>query len=175
MLQTILKNAGIEVPSTAPVFLTALGFHVLAGLVCVIAGIIAMLSRKRPGLHPKWGTTYYWSLATLFASASVLAAMRFKEDFLLFILGMISFSMASLGRIARRRVWQNWATVHISCMGLSYIVMLTAFYVDNGKNLPVWRDLPHVTYWLLPSVVGIPLVVRALFHHRRGKYAEVNA
>jgi hypothetical protein len=60
-------------------------------------------------------------------------------------------------------------------MGLSYIVMVTAFYVDNGKNLPVWRDLPHVTYWLLPSVVGIPLVVRALFHHRRGKYAEVNA
>lgn len=175
MLQTILKNAGIEVPSTSPVFLTVLTFHVLAGLVCVIAGIIAMFSRKRPGLHPMSGTIYYWSLATLFSSATVLAAMRFKEDYPLFILGMISFGMASLGRIARRRVWQNWANLHISCMGLSYIVMLTAFYVDNGKTLPVWRDLPHLTYWLLPGVVGIPLIVRALSRYRRGKYAEVNA
>jgi hypothetical protein len=53
-------------------------------------------------------------------------------------------------------------------MGLSYIAMLTAFYVDNGKNLPVWRDLPHVTYWVLPSAVGIPLIAWALSRQRRG-------
>lgn len=173
-MQSILKSAGIEVPTTSPVFLTVLAFHVLAGLVCVITGIIAMVSKKRPGLHPKWGTTYYWSLAVLFASATVLAVMRFKEDYPLFILGMISFGMATLGRTARRRVWRNWANLHISSMGLSYIVMLTAFYVDNGKNLPVWRDLPHLTYWLLPAAVGIPLIVRALSRYRRGKYVEVN-
>ncbi len=33
--------------------------------------------------------------------------------------------------------------------------MLTAFYVDNGKSLPLWQDLPAtLTYWLLPSAVG---------------------
>ena len=26
-------------------------------------------------------------------------------------------------------------------MGLSYILLLTAFYVDNGKSLPLWKDL----------------------------------
>jgi len=28
-------------------------------------------------------------------------------------------------------------------MSLSYVLMLIAFYVDNGKQLPIWKDLPH--------------------------------
>jgi hypothetical protein len=40
--------------------------------------------------------------------------------------------------------------------------MLVAFYVDNGKQLPLWKDLPHFMYWLIPFAVGIPLIVRAL-------------
>lgn len=47
----------------------------------------------------------------------------------------------------------------------SYVLLLTAFYVDNGKSLPIWRDLPPVTYWLVPAVVGIALIVRALLCH----------
>ena len=39
--------AGIEVPSTSPIFLTAVGVHVLMGLACVVAGAVAMLSPKR--------------------------------------------------------------------------------------------------------------------------------
>jgi len=56
-------------------------------------------------------------------------------------------------------------------MGLSYIVMLTAFYVDNGKSLPLWRDLPYLTYWLLPASIGIPLIVRALIRYRKPQNA----
>jgi hypothetical protein len=50
-------------------------------------------------------------------------------------------------------------------MGLSYVLMLIAFYVDNGKQLPVWKDLPHFMYWLLRLVVGLLLVLRALLWH----------
>jgi hypothetical protein len=50
-------------------------------------------------------------------------------------------------------------------MGLSYVLMLIALYVDNGKQLPIWQDLPHVTYWLVPLAVGVPLIVRALLWH----------
>lgn len=32
------------------------------GLTCTIAGIIAMLSPKRSGRHPWFGTIYYWCL-----------------------------------------------------------------------------------------------------------------
>ena len=50
-------------------------------------------------------------------------------------------------------------------MGASYIFMLTAFYVDNGKNLPVWKELPEIAFWLLPSAIGVPVILYALFRH----------
>jgi hypothetical protein len=50
-------------------------------------------------------------------------------------------------------------------MGLSYILLLTAFYVDNGKSLPLWKELPPIAYWLLPAAVGMPLIIHALLRH----------
>jgi|SRR4051794_1599102 len=157
--------AGIDIPSTNPVFLTVVGIHILLGLVCVITGAIAMLSQKRAGRHPRYGTVYFWCLASVFVSASGLAAVRWEEDYHLFVLGVLSFVTACLGRHARRQRWRSWVRLHIGAMGSSYVLLLIAFYVDNGKTLPLWRDLPPVTYWLLPAVVGIPLIVHALVRH----------
>jgi hypothetical protein len=50
-------------------------------------------------------------------------------------------------------------------MGTSYILMLTAFYVDNGPNLPLWRDLPELAFWILPGAVGAPLILYSLNRH----------
>jgi hypothetical protein len=47
-------------------------------------------------------------------------------------------------------------------MGLSYIAMLTAFYVDNGPHLPLWDRLPTIAFWMLPSAIGAPLIARAV-------------
>jgi hypothetical protein len=52
-------------------------------------------------------------------------------------------------------------------MGGSYIALLTGFYVDNGPFLPLWDRLPHLTYWLLPSLIGIPLIWLALRRFQR--------
>jgi hypothetical protein len=30
--------------------------------------------------------------------------------------------------------------------------------LDNGKNLPLWRDLSHFTYRLSPSAIRLPLL-----------------
>jgi hypothetical protein len=157
--------AGIPIPSTSPIFLAVVGLHVLVGLVCVIAGAIAMLSPKRSGRHPTFGTIYYWGLVVVFVSATGLSVVRWAEDYHLFILGLLAFIAASVGRAARRQRWPRWARVHITGMGLSYILLLTAFYVDNGKSLPLWRDLPSITYWLLPAAVGLPLILYALLRH----------
>jgi hypothetical protein len=162
-----IRIAGFDLPSDSPLFLSLLSVHMLFGLACVILGFAAMLSVKRSGKHPRFGSSYYWCLSILFASATVLAAMRWSEDYHLFILGALSFLAASVGRIARRHLWRRWVDFHVTGMGLSYILMLTAFYVDNGKNLPGWRDLPYLAYWLLPGAVGIPLIVRALARWRR--------
>ncbi len=165
MTDNPINVAGLEILSDSPIFLAALGVHVLAGLFCVGAGVSAMLSRKRPGRHPRFGTIYYYCLSVVFASATILSVMRWAEDYHLFILGTLSFATASLGRMALRRRWRNRIRSHISCMGLSYILLLTAFYVDNGKNLPLWNQLPPIAFWLLPGAVGTPFIVRALLRH----------
>lgn len=55
--------------------------------------------------------------------------------------------------------------VHLTGMGISYILMLTAFYVDNGKNLPLWRELPQWAFWVLPAAVGVPIIVYVMLRH----------
>jgi uncharacterized membrane protein len=158
--------AGIEIPSTDPVFLTVVvGIHIPLGIACVTLGAIAMLSEKRRGQHSTLGKVYYWCLLALFASAAFLSVMRWAENYHLFALGALSFASAWFGRTALRRRWYYWARLHITGMGLSYVLMLIAFYVDNGKQLPLWRELPHFTYWMLPLAVGIPLIVRSLLWH----------
>ncbi len=111
--------AGLEVPSTSVVFLTMVGIHVLLGLACVVAGAVAMLSPKRNGRHPLFGTVYFWCLSAVFASAASLAAVRWAEDYHLFILGALSFTAAVIGHTARRRYWPKWVRLHITGMGLS--------------------------------------------------------
>ncbi len=157
--------AGIEIPSTNPAFLTVVGIHILLGLSCAITGAIAMLSQKRAGRHPWNGTIYFWCLVGVFLTMAGLAAVRWAQDYHLFILGALSLAAAYFGRQARRRRWRHWARLHITGMGASYILLLIAFYVDNGKSLPLWKDLPPIAYWLLPAAVGIPLIVRALLWH----------
>jgi len=98
---------GIVVPSTNPVFLTVVGVHILLGLACTVTGAAAMLSQKRRGRHPRYGTIYYWCLAGVFLTAASLAAVRWAEDYHLFILGALSMAAAHLGRGARRYRWRS--------------------------------------------------------------------
>ena len=85
---------GIPIPSDDPGFLGILAVQVATGLVCVVAGLIAMLSWKRPGRHPTAGAIYYWSLAVVFVTMTALAMMRWAEDYHLFILGALAFAAA---------------------------------------------------------------------------------
>jgi uncharacterized membrane protein len=156
---------GVPVPSIDPVFLAVVRFHIVMGIACVAAGVIAMLSDKGRGRHSKFGTLYYWCLAVVVASATALSVVRWTENYHLFLLGALSLTAASIARTALRQRWRRWVELHVTGMGLSYILMLTAFYVDNGKNLPLWRELPQIAFWLLPAGLGIPVIVYALLKH----------
>jgi hypothetical protein len=156
---------GIPIPSSDPVFLAIVGIHVLFGLAAVTIGAIAMLSKKMRGRHSSSGTVYFRCLFGVFVTMSALAFMRWAENYHLFILGVLSFAFAYFGRAAVRRRWRQWPRLHLTGMGASYILMLTAFYVDNGPNLPLWKELPEIAFWLLPGAIGIPLIVRALLRH----------
>jgi len=153
---------GIEVPDDRPVFLAALAVHVAAGLTCVVSGALAATARKRPGRHPGAGTVYVGGLTVVFATATVLAVLRWSHDWHLFLIACLAFGLGVTGWWARRHRWHRWLLLHGIGMAGSYIALLTGFYVDNGPQLPLWNRLPHWSFWLIPAAVGIPLTWRAL-------------
>ena len=162
---------GLEIPSAGPVFAAALVVHILAGLTCVVTGAIAMLSKKRAGRHPRFGTIYFWGLAAIFGTATIMAAIRWAENWYLFLIGAFAFSSATVGYLARRHRWRGWLYFHIPGLGLSYVAMLTAFYIDNGPQLPLWNQLPAIAFWVGPSLIGVPLILRTLARYRPGARA----
>ena len=152
---------GTEVSSTAPVFLAVLAVHVLAGLTAVTTGATAALTRKGSTRHRRAGRWYYRAISTVFATALLLTAIRPRQDYHLALIGVVAFAAATIG-YRHRRKHRPGDTPHIAGMGLSYISMLTAFYVDNGPHLPLWDRLPTIAFWLLPAAIGTPITIRAI-------------
>jgi hypothetical protein len=165
---TASRILGTEVGSTTPVFLAFLAIHVLGGITAVASGAVAAIARKGRSRHIQAGRWYYRAITVVFATATILAAMRWRQDYDLFILGAAAFTAATIGYQHRRR-HRPGDTGHIAGMGSAYVVMLTAFYVDNGPHLPLWDHLPVLAFWLLPSAFGAPLIARAVMRARRAR------
>jgi hypothetical protein len=89
------------------------------------------------------------------ATMSALSLIHWAEDIHLFILGRFQSRPRILGAALSRRRWHQWPRLHLTGMGVSYVLLLTAFYVGNGKNLPLWRELPEIAFWLLLAAAGI--------------------
>jgi hypothetical protein len=164
-MPTAARILGDHVGSTAPVFLAFLAVHVLAGLTAVVTGAVAALTRKGSRRHIRAGRGYYRAITVVFVTATILAAMRWRQDYYLFIIGAVAFTAATIGYQHRRR-HRPGDTGHIAGMGTAYVAMLTAFYVDNGPHLPLWDRLPAIAFWLLPSAIGAPIIARAVIHAR---------
>ena len=164
---TASRILGDQVGSTAPVFLAFLALHVLAGLTAVLTGAIAALARKGSPRHIRAGRWFYRAITVVFATATALAAMRWRQDYDLFLIGAVAFTAATIGYQHRRR-HRPGDTGHIAGMGIGYTAMLTAFYVDNGPHLPLWDRLPVLAFWLLPAAIATPLIARAVI---RGRHA----
>jgi hypothetical protein len=167
-MPTASRILGTEVGSTAPVFLAFLAIHVLAGVSAVASGAIAAIARKGSPQHIRAGRWYYRAITVVFITAAILAAMRWRQDYHLFILGAAAFAAATIGYQHRRR-HRPGDTGHIAGMGTAYVVMLTAFYVDNGPHLPLWDRLPTLTFWLLPAAIGAPVITRAIIRAGRAR------
>ena len=146
-------------------FLVVLAVHIAAGLTCVACAAGAALSRKGGPRHVRFGRTYVASLAVVSATRLVLASMRWPYDNHLVVLGVASAATACTGlSVARRAV--PVLRVHGWAMASSVVLLLTAFHVDNGPNLPLWRLLPYWAFWVLPALVGIPLTAAAIHRAR---------
>jgi uncharacterized membrane protein len=138
--------------------------HVPAGVIATLVGAGAMLAPKGGAAHRGFGRAYLRSLVLVTVTGVGLVATRGPGFIHLAAVGIAAAALGVLGYGARRRAS---ASTHIACMGASYIAMLTAFYVDNGPKLPVWRGLPALSFWFLPTLVGAPLVWRAIRRRAR--------
>ena len=92
----------MEIPNAGPLFFAALTVHVLAGMTCVVDGALAATARKRPGRHPKAGHVYLWGIGVVFATATVMAVIRWREDWHLFVIATGAFGLAMFSWRARR-------------------------------------------------------------------------
>ena len=163
---------GQHVGSTAPLFLAFLAVHVVAGTTAVITGATAALAHK-PGLrHLQAGRRYYRAITVLSGTGAALAIMRWREDAYLLVIAAVMFTAATIGVRARRRRNRAGDTIHILGLSLSFVAMMTGFYVDNGPHLPLLDHLPAILFWVLPSAVGAVLTGRAVRRAARGHYGS---
>ena len=163
---------GQHVGSTAPLFLAFLAVHVVAGTTAVITGATAALAHK-PGLrHLQAGRRYYRAITVLSGTGAALAIMRWREDAYLLVIAAVMFTAATIGVRARRRRGRAGDTIHILGLSLSFVAMMTGFYVDNGPHLPLLDHLPAILFWVLPSAVGAVLTGRAVRRSARGHYGS---
>ncbi|HLZ61505.1 MAG TPA: hypothetical protein VKR06_31535, partial [Ktedonosporobacter sp.] len=155
-------------------FLLPLIVHVLAGQVCVITGIVTFSVPKRPRRHPRWGKRYLWAYTLVFLTASILSFQRWSLDAYLFFIALVGYGLALGGYAVRRyrgETWvvqslgPNWVIAHILGMIGSYIVLLTGFDVDNAHLLPLLNQLPSITFWVLPTLIGIPFIILSISHY----------
>lgn len=124
---------------------------------------------KCPARHYRWGGRYLWAYIVVFLTATLLSVQRWSANAYLFLLALVGYSVA-LGSYSARRFRQTpwlhrllgeyWVIAHLVGMISSYVVLLTAFYVDNGHLFPGVNRLPTIVFWVTPSLVAIPFLVQ---------------
>jgi len=167
-------------------FFLPLVIHSLVGLTTGVTGVLAFRAPKRRGRHHHWGKIYLWAYTVVFLTATILSVQRMPADAYLIVLATLGYGLALSGYAARRfrqeplvrrMVGKQWVVVHIICMIGSYVVLWTAFYVDNAHLIPGLKELPTLTFWVLPTVVALPFLVVSFsrFAPRTARHAHLDA
>jgi hypothetical protein len=148
-------------------FFFPLVVHALAGLTTAVIGIVAFSVPKDPARHHRWGDRYLWAYTVVFLTATILSAQRWQADAYLFVLAVLGYSFVLGGYSARRfreapwlrrALGEYWVIAHLTGMIASYVVLWTAFFVDNAHLIPGLQRLPTFTFWVAPTLIALPFL-----------------
>jgi hypothetical protein len=153
------------------IFFFPLVVHVWAGLATGITGVGAFRAPKLQRQHHRWGKACLWAYTVVFLTATMLTFQRWKADGYLFFLALAGYGLTLTGYGVRRfhqHPWvkrllgKQWVVAHSIGMISSYIVLWTAFYVDNAHLFPGMNRLPQPTFWVLPTLIGLPFLILSI-------------
>ncbi len=127
--------------------------HILAGGTGLLLAWPTLLAPKRRGIHTLSGRVYAVCTLLLCLTAFALVALDPARLWGLAILGTLTLAWAAAGvwiARTRPRLPGGWRIWHLNLMCSSVISFVTAFAVQmTGGSLLAW---------LLPTVVGSPLI-----------------
>ncbi|MED1787183.1 DUF2306 domain-containing protein [Brevibacillus laterosporus] len=149
------------------IFQILIALHILAGTVCLLTGLLAIIMRKKRGFHTIYGEIYHGSYVVIFLTSIITAIWHWEESAYLFFIALFSYGLALYGYLARKRRWTEWVGKHIYGMLGSYIGVITAVLVVNQAKIPVLNQWPSLLLWLLPTIIGSPLI--AMVQRQSGK------
>lgn len=145
--------------------MTALrSIHIAAGTIALFVAPAAMVTVKGGRAHRRWGTIYFWAMATVAVTALALAAWR-PNHFLLLV-AVFSFYLAFSGfrALSRKRSsgpdlldWTATLITLIASAGLAVFGL-----VQPG---PVWRRLGMVA--VVFGAIGAIVAGRDVWHFVR--------
>lgn len=132
--------------------------HVVAGAAGLLIGPLAMAVPKRAGRHTRLGLAYQGTAAVMTVTALGLAALEPARLWWLGLIAVATEAAALAGWREQRRRAPGWLGRHVQLMCGSYLSFVTAFLVVN---------LSTPLAWVVPTVVGSPLIALAAARARR--------
>jgi|AntDryMetagUQ889_1029465.scaffolds.fasta_scaffold17112_2 hypothetical protein len=139
--------------------------HIAAGNAGLILGPVALALPHRVPWRPRVIVAYRAGVMLVCFAAFGLVALK-PEVWGLGLIALGTLAAVSGGAVVGRRRRPGWQSRYASLMGGSYISLVTAFLVVNVGG-PV--------AWVLPSVVGSPLVARAARRAGKGDVESAGA
>ncbi len=134
-----------------------LALHIVSGTAALAlgAGTLQASARQHATREPLL-IAYLGAVFATCLTATVLALLDWSRLWWIVLLALVSSILAVAGYVAVRRGGPKWVVAH--GLGGSYIGLVTALLVVSAGDISTTAE---IFAWILPTAVGVPLIVRA--------------
>ncbi|HEY7087307.1 MAG TPA: hypothetical protein VH518_04410 [Tepidisphaeraceae bacterium] len=134
-------------------FRSALGVHIAFGTVALIIAPLAMITVKGGRWHRRWGKIYFWSMAGVALSATVMCWLR--SGLFLFLVAIFSFYLALTGySVLRRKKPGDKAGVIDWCAALAVLLAGVGLIVSGALATDPGERKVRMIFGLISLLLG---------------------